>query len=154
MSKLFRSVNEIDPHKKSRQLDLALENYWVTQCGWIWSCNIFDNGMNLTSLLKLFHYGVKREYHEKYVGMRELLEKIALDCFNDTFLNFQIIIPLSLMGSIIKIWLLLSGYIIWTYISHETQDRNVSDLNITSDSSPVSSLSVYTLRSHHTVAKS
>ena len=33
MSKCFSAVNEVDSHKNSRQYDLALDKFWVTQCG-------------------------------------------------------------------------------------------------------------------------
>ena len=39
--KLFESVNEIYPQNKSIQSYLALENYWVTKCGWLWLCTKF-----------------------------------------------------------------------------------------------------------------
>ena len=35
MSKLFGSVYKVYFHDKYRQTDLALEKYWVTQCGWL-----------------------------------------------------------------------------------------------------------------------
>ena len=35
MYKLFGYVNEFESHPKSVQYDLALENYLITQCGWI-----------------------------------------------------------------------------------------------------------------------
>ena len=37
MSKKY-VVNEVDSHNKSRQSDLALEKWWVTQCGWMRLC--------------------------------------------------------------------------------------------------------------------
>ena len=35
VSKFFGSVNEVGSHNKSHQLYLALEKFWVTQCGCI-----------------------------------------------------------------------------------------------------------------------
>ena len=32
------AVNEVDYYNKSRQSVLALEKWWVTQCGWLWLC--------------------------------------------------------------------------------------------------------------------
>ena len=32
-------------------------------------------------------YGVNRDHHEKLIGIRELLERLALDCFNIPFSN-------------------------------------------------------------------
>ena len=34
MSKFFRSVNEVESHKKPRQSDSALEKFCIPQCGW------------------------------------------------------------------------------------------------------------------------
>ena len=47
MSKLFGSVNEVDPHKKLRQSNLALEKYGLSQCGWIWLFMEVDMVMNI-----------------------------------------------------------------------------------------------------------
>ena len=52
MSKLFVSVNQVDPHNKSRQSDLALESYgllsvvgygYVRQLLWVWLLPITGN---------------------------------------------------------------------------------------------------------------
>ena len=42
-------------------------------------------GMKITNIWKLFSYGVKRDHHEKFIGISELSEQIAVDCFNNTF---------------------------------------------------------------------
>ena len=42
------AVNEVDSHNKSRQSDLALEKWWVTQCGWLRLCTTVAMGMNIT----------------------------------------------------------------------------------------------------------
>ena len=34
---------------------------------------------------KLYHYGVKRDHYDKLIIIRELLEQLALDCFNNPF---------------------------------------------------------------------
>ena len=39
----------------------------------------------ITNLRKLFCYGVKRDHYEKNIGTREFSERLALDCFNNTF---------------------------------------------------------------------
>ena len=59
MSNLFGSVNEVVSHNKSRQSDLALEEYWVTQFGWLLLCATVAMGMTIAIFWKLFHYGVK-----------------------------------------------------------------------------------------------
>ena len=85
MSKFFGSVNEVNPHNKSRQSDLAQEKYWVTQCGWLQLCTTVSMGMNITNCWKLFCYGNKRDRYDKFIGIREFWEQLALDCFNNHF---------------------------------------------------------------------
>ena len=60
MSKTISAVNEVGSHNKSRQYDLALEKWWVTQYGWLWLCTTVAMGMTITNCWKLFRYGVKR----------------------------------------------------------------------------------------------
>ena len=43
------AVNEVDSHNKSRQSDLALEKWWVTQCGWLRLCTKVAMGMTITN---------------------------------------------------------------------------------------------------------
>ena len=38
MYKFFGYFDEVNSHRKSRQSDLALENYWVTRCGCLCLC--------------------------------------------------------------------------------------------------------------------
>ena len=40
-------------------------------------------GMNITNFWKLFRYGVKRCHYEKLIGIREFLERLAIDCFKN-----------------------------------------------------------------------
>ena len=47
MYKFFVYVNEVESHKKSIEYNLALENYWVTQCGWMWLCTTVDMVMTI-----------------------------------------------------------------------------------------------------------
>ena len=54
ISKLFGSVNETDPHKKTIQADLALEKYWIIHCSWLWLCTKFAMGNNITNFWKYF----------------------------------------------------------------------------------------------------
>ena len=42
-------------------------------------------GMIITNLWKLFFWGVKRDHYEKLIGIREFLERLALDFFNNNF---------------------------------------------------------------------
>ena len=78
MSKFFGSVNEVDSENKSRQSDLALEKFWLTQCGWIRLCINVAMGMNINNGWKMFCYGVKRDHYDKFIGIREFSEKSLL----------------------------------------------------------------------------
>ena len=69
VSKFFGSVNEVDSHKKSRHSDIDMEKFWVTQCGWIRLCTTVAMGMTITKCWKLFRYGVKRDHHDKFIGI-------------------------------------------------------------------------------------
>ena len=40
-------------------------------------------GMTITNFWKLFRYGVKRDHYDKLIGIREFLESLAQDCFNN-----------------------------------------------------------------------
>ena len=81
----FSAVNEVESHNKAVQYDLALEKCWVTQCGWLRLCKKVAMGMTMNNCWKLFRYGVKRDHCEKLIGIRELSECLAQDCFNNTF---------------------------------------------------------------------
>ena len=61
MYNVFGSVNEIESHNKSRQYYLALEKFWVNQCGWLLLCTAVNMGISITSFWKTFLYGVKRD---------------------------------------------------------------------------------------------
>ena len=85
MSKFFGAVNEVDSHYKYSQSYFALKKFWVTQCGWLWLCTAFYMEMTITTLWKIFCYGVNRDHYEKLISMREFSEKLALDSFNNPF---------------------------------------------------------------------
>ena len=40
-------------------------------------------GMNITNFWKLSRYGIKRDHYDKLIGIREFLERLAQDCFNN-----------------------------------------------------------------------
>ena len=42
-------------------------------------------GITITNCWKLFRYGVKIEHYEKWIGIRELSERLAQDIFNNPF---------------------------------------------------------------------
>ena len=83
MFKFFPAVNEVYSHNKSRQSDLALEKFRVTQCGWIWLCKTFAMGITITNCWKLFCYGIKRDHYEKSIGIREFSERLARHRFKN-----------------------------------------------------------------------
>ena len=79
MSNFFSAVDEVDPHNKSRQSGLELDEFWVNQCGWLWLCTKFAMVMTITNCWKLFRCGVKRDLYEKMIGIREFSERLAQD---------------------------------------------------------------------------
>ena len=79
MYKFFGSVNDVDTHNKSRQSDLALEKFWVTQCGLLRLFRTVAMGITITNVWKIFSYGVTRDHYEKLIGIRESLERLGLD---------------------------------------------------------------------------
>ena len=85
MSIFLGSVNEVESHNKSRQSDLALEKFWVTQCGCLQLCTTFAMGMTITNCWKLFRYGVKRDHYDNLISIREFPELISVDFLNNTF---------------------------------------------------------------------
>ena len=74
----------------SRQSDIALEKFWVTQCGWIRLFTTVAMGMKITNCWKLFCYGVKRDHYDKIIGVRELSEQIAVYCFGNTVITYKV----------------------------------------------------------------
>ena len=49
MPDFFGSVNKMDSHNKSRKSDIALEKFWVMQCGCIWFYNTVAVGININN---------------------------------------------------------------------------------------------------------
>ena len=85
VSNFFSSVNDMDSHNNSRQSDIVLEKFWVTQCGWLRLCTAVSMGMTITNCWKLFFYRIKRCHYNNFINIRELSEQLAMDCFSDTF---------------------------------------------------------------------
>ena len=71
MYKCFGSVNEVDTHNNSCQSDIALEKFWVTQCGWLRLFNTVAMGMTVTNFWKMFRFGFKRDDYDKFIGIRQ-----------------------------------------------------------------------------------
>ena len=85
MSKFFGLVNEVESHNKSRQSDIVMDKFWAKQCYWLWLYNNVSTRMKITNSWKLFRYGVKRKHYEKFIGIREFSERLAMDCFSNPF---------------------------------------------------------------------
>ena len=83
MSKFFGLVDAVESHNKSCQSYLALDKFWVTQCGWLWFCTTVAMGVTITNCWKLFCYGMKREHYDKLIRIRDFLELIDMDCFSN-----------------------------------------------------------------------
>ena len=66
MYNFFGPVNEVESHKKYRQSDLSLGNYWVTQCGWLRLCMTVAMGITITNFYKIFCYGHRWELPGNY----------------------------------------------------------------------------------------
>ena len=81
----FGYVDEVDSHNKSSQSYLALETFWVTQCGWLLLFTTVAMGITITNFWKLFLNGVKRDDYDKLISIRECLERLGLDCFKNPF---------------------------------------------------------------------
>ena len=48
-------------------------------------CTTVAMGTTINNVWKLFCYGVKRDHNEKLIDIREFLERLAQDCFNNNF---------------------------------------------------------------------
>ena len=72
--KFFVYVNDVGYHKKSMKSSLALYQFWVDQCGYVQQL-----------LWERLHSGVKRYHHGKFIGIREILERISIYCFSNPF---------------------------------------------------------------------
>ena len=110
--------------------------------------------MTITNFWKLFCYGVKREHYEKSIGIREFLEKISHDCFNNPFSidtgtpakNTPILDEVN-YGYPVAIF---CHIYFCTSLSYHTQDSNISDLTVAIASLSASSFSTYFLHSQPT----
>ena len=67
------TVIEVESNNKQIQSDMALEKWWVTQCGRIQLCTTVSMGMTINNCWKLFCYGFKRYHYEKLISIKELL---------------------------------------------------------------------------------
>ena len=87
----------------------------------------------------MFCYGVKRDHYEKLVGIRELSERLAQDCFNNPFspdrgTPEKNIPPLDELdyGYTVSTCLALHFY---RFISHYAAVNTISDMNLNMTSS-------------------
>ena len=110
-------------------------------------------GMPITNFCKLFYSGVKRDHYEKLIGIIELLERLALDCFNNTFStdtrNTAKNIPLLRVQRWKEIFW-FSGTDFSSYFSRSTEVSTISDITLNSSSSSDYTLVASTIGSQHT----
>ena len=59
---------------KTRQSDLAQENYWITQYVCMQQFGTIDIGTNIKSFWEQFCYEVKRYHFYTLIGIREIIE--------------------------------------------------------------------------------
>ena len=62
---------------------MALEEFRVNQCGYLWLCTTVSMVTNITNCWRLFRYGVKIDHYKKMIDIREFSEQIAQDFFNN-----------------------------------------------------------------------
>ena len=140
---LFGSLNVVESHIKSSQSDLALYKYWVTHSFWLWLFTDVAIVMNITNCWKLFRYGVKIDYYEKWFVSDNSRNKLILV---SSIIFLQITpglwknIPLldevdggDTVSTICALYFSSSNYCF-------TQGRAIYDLNLNSASFPVSIL--------------
>ena len=142
VSKFFGLVNKVDSYNKSRQSDVTLEKLWVTQCGWIRLFTTIAMGTTITNSWKLFCYGVKTDRYNKFIGIREFLERIAVGCFNNPFTtdtgtpekNIPSLDDIDNEGTIPTCWIL-------NYSSSSTRNSEISLISdITIDTAPTTAI--------------
>ena len=120
-------------------------------------CTTFAMGMAITNLWKLFHYGVNRYKYKYIIGIRELLERLALDCFNNSFSTDtpppeKNTPPLDEVDE---------GETVSTFreikfsssIYPSTEVRNISNITLNNASSISYSSATFTIESHHTAER-
>ena len=69
----------MDSHNKSYQLDLALDKFLAMKCGWLQLYTTVAMGVNITNCWECVLYGVKRDHYDKFIGIRDFSEIIAVD---------------------------------------------------------------------------
>ena len=131
--KFFGYVNDVESYNKSRQSDLALEKYCVTQFGWLILCKAVTMGMNITNFWKLFCFGVNRYHYEKLIGIREFSEWLDLDWFDNPFSTDTGTPKKKLLldeVDALDIFFTFCSLHFLSYSSYSTEIRNIYDLTI------------------------
>ena len=64
---------------------MALKKYWVAQCVWIKLCATVAVVITINNFWKLFCCGFNRYHYDILIGIRELLERLSLDCIKNNF---------------------------------------------------------------------
>ena len=114
-------------------------------------------GITITNFWKLFCYGVKRDPYDKFIGIREFLERLAFNCFNNTF-STDTGIPANNIPLLDEI---NDGETVSTCRSlrffsspsRSTEVRNISDITLNSASSSACASVDSTIGSQHTAEK-
>ena len=57
----------------------------MMKIGWLWLCITVDIGMKISNCWKLFCYGVNNNHYNKLIDIREFLEQLLIDYFNNPF---------------------------------------------------------------------
>ena len=58
------------------------------QCDWLQLCTTVAMGMRINNCWELFHYGVNRDHYDKFIGIREFLERFDMECFSNSFTTY------------------------------------------------------------------
>ena len=106
---------------------------------------------------KIFCYGVKREHYSKSISIREFLERLSLDCFDNPFLTYTetFVKNIPLLDEVDDEETVATCRCIYffTSLSTSTQSSSIYDLTFPSASSLDFSLYAYTLSSQNNIAK-
>ena len=114
-------------------------------------------GTTITNIYIYIRYGVKRDYNEKLIGIKEFLEQLSLDCFNypfstDTGTPEKNIPPLGEVDDGETVFT-CRVIIFSSSASSSIEVRTISDITINSASYPASTFVISTIGYQHTNEK-
>ena len=104
-------------------------------------------GITITNFWKLFCYGVRRDHYNKLIGIREFLERLALDCFNNNILTDTVTLeknipPLDEVDEGKKVYTCRAIHF-FIYIYPSTEVSTISNITTRSDSLVTSNIVSY-----------